>query len=573
MPVHNSDITSTLNLLADLLEIQGANEFRVRAYREAARTVDGLPRELSEMVSQEEDLSQLPGIGESMAEKIVEIVHTGDLQQLDKLTKKLPGELSDLMSLSGLGPKRVRRLHDELGIDTLDDLNAAAQAGKVHELSGFGQKTEDNLLQELKKRRDGDQRHRRTDVEEIADSLLEYLKGIDGVKQAVIAGSYRRWRETVGDLDILVTCKRGTPVTKSFTDYEDVEEVVSRGKTRSTVRLRSGLQVDLRVVAEVSYGAALHYFTGSKAHNIAVRKIGVEKGLKINEYGAFRGDDRVAGRTEKEVYEEVGLTYVEPELREGRGEIEASKDGNLPTLVSREDIRGDLHCHTKASDGKYSLREMVKAAKELGYDYLAITDHSQHLTVAQGLDAKRLREQIKQIDQLNEELTGIRLLKGIECDILEDGTLDLEDEVLADLDVVVCSVHSKFDLSAKKQTERVIRAMDNRHMNILAHPTGRMIGRREPHELDIERAIEAALERGCFLELNAQPDRLDLNDIHCKLARDRGLKLAVSTDSHTTTALENIRYGVAQARRGWLETSDVLNTRSWADLKKLLKRN
>jgi DNA polymerase (family 10) len=428
-------------------------------------------------------------------------------------------------------------------------------------------------VDELQKRRDGEKRLRLSDVEEIGEALLEYLRGVEGVKQATIAGSYRRRQETVGDLDMLVTCRRGSPVMERFVQYEDVAEVVSRGKTRSTVKLRSDLQVDLRVVAAVSYGAALHYFTGSKAHNIATRKIAVSKKLKINEYGVFRGERRKAGRTEQEVYAQVGLPYIEPELREDRGEIDAARQERLPELITRDDLRGDLHCHTKSTDGKHSLQEMAEAAKAHGYDYLAITDHSKRLTVAQGLDEKRLRQQMREIDQLNERLSGIRLLKGIECDILQDGSLDLDDDVLAELDVVVCSVHSKFDLSADKQTERVIRAMDNPHFHILAHPTGRMIGRRGPHRLDVERTIEAALQRGCFLELNSQADRLDLRDTHCKLAKEMGLKLALSTDSHSRTSLPTIRQGVDQARRGWLEADDVINTRKWGDLKRLLKRS
>ena len=572
MPIHNSDVAGILNRLADLLEIEDANEFRVRAYRNAARTIDGLPRSVAEMVANEEDLSNMPGIGESMAEKIKEIVGTGTLDQLEQLTKDVPGELSELLHISGLGPKRVKTLHDKLGIDDRDSLAAAAREGKIRQLSGLGLKTEQKILDELEKLRDRERRVRLAEVEEIAEDLVEYLRKVDGVKQVVIAGSYRRRKESVGDLDILVTCKRGSPVIDRFVSYDDVTKVVSQGKTRSTVRLRADLQVDLRVVAQVSYGAALHYFTGSKAHNIAVRKIGVGKHLKINEYGVFRGDKRVAGRTEEEVFEQVDLPYIAPELREDRGEIDAAKEDALPKLITRDDIRGDLHCHTKASDGNYSLEEMAQAAKERGYDYLAITEHSKRLTVAKGLDEKRLRQQIEQIDELNEKLSGIRLLKGIECDILEDGSLDLDDDVLTELDVVVCSVHSKFDLPLDKQTERVIRAMDNPHFNILGHPTGRMIGQRGPLELDMERTIEAAKQRGCFLELNAQPERLDLNDMYCKLAKDMGLRLAISTDSHATASLDYIRYGIDQARRGWLEADEVINTRSWGELRMLLRR-
>lgn len=575
MPVHNTDVARILNELADLLEISQANAFRVRAYRDAARSVDSLPRSLADMVRNEEDLSGLPGVGQSMAEKIEEIVSTGSLAQLDELKRDVPPGLGELLDLPGLGPKRVKVLHDRLGVKSPDDLAAAARQGKVRELEGLGAKTEQKILDELAARQDGEQRMPLAAAEEVAEALADYLRGVDGVKKAVIAGSYRRRKETVGDLDILVSCRQGTPVMDRYVAYDEVAEVVSQGKTRSTVRLRSGLQVDVRVVPEVSYGAALHYFTGSKAHNIAVRKMGVQRGLKINEYGVFRGEDRVGGRNEQEVYEAVDLPYVAPELREDRGEIELARQGpdHLPKLIARDDIRGDLHCHTKATDGRNTLEEMAEAAAQCGYDYLAITEHSKRLTVTKGLDEKRLRKQISQIRRLNEKLEGVRVLSGIECDILEDGSLDLADEVLAELDVVVCSIHSKFDLPAPKQTERVIRAMDNPHFNILAHPTGRMIGGRRPHELDVERAIEAAAERGCFLELNAQPERLDLDDVHCKLAKDRGVKLAISTDAHATVSLDFIRYGIDQARRGWLEADDVINTRRWRDLKKLLTRS
>lgn len=573
MPIHNSDLTAILSKTADLLEIDGANEFRVRAYREAADSIDGTPRKIAEMVEAGEDLGELRAIGESMANKIEEIVRTGTLRQLDRLTRRVPAELGDLMEIPGLGPKRVRLLHEALGIDDFDSLRAAAADGKVRQLKGLGSKTEKKILRELDKHRDREKRHRRTDMVEIAEAILTHVRKIDGVKEAVVAGSFRRRKETIGDLDILATCKRGTPVTERFVAYDEVTETLSQGKTRCSVRLRSGLQVDLRVVPEVSFGAALHYFTGSKSHNIAMRKIGVQEELKVNEYGVFRDDKRIAGRTEAEVYEQLGLPYIEPELREDRGEIEAAQRDELPKLVSEADIRGDLHAHTKASDGRYTLAEMADAARQRGYEYFAITEHSQRLTVAQGLDEERLRRQIQEIDELNESFDGFRLLKGIEVDILEDGSLDLADEVLAELDLVVCSIHSQFDLSAEKQTERVIRAMDNPHFNILAHPSGRMIGQRESHAMNVGKVLEAAQDRGCYLEVNSQPDRLDLNDVHCRMAKERGVKLAISTDSHSTGSLGFIRYGIDQARRGWLAADDILNTRRWSELKELIKRD
>lgn len=572
MPVHNADIAGMLSRLADLLEIEGANRFRVRAYRTAARAIEGLPHSVATLVEEEKDLTELPGIGEDLAAKLKEIVETGHLPLLDEVTARTPGELADLANLPGLGPKRVKILYDQLHIQTLEDLAQAAQAGKVRELAGFGKKTEDKILVELGRRRESEQRIKLMAAEEIAEPLLAQLTRAGGVKQAVIAGSYRRRRETVRDLDILVTCAKSDEVMKRFVTYEDVDQIVSQGTTRSTVVLRSGVHVDLRVVPDQSYGAALQYFTGSKAHNIAIRTRAVKRGLKVNEYGVFRGEKVLAGRTEEEIYAAVGLPFIEPELRENWGEIEAATRKRLPRLVTRADLRGDLHCHTKASDGHATIEQTAKAARDLGYDYVAISDHTQRVRVAHGLDAKRFAKHLEDIERVNERLDGITVLKSAEVDILEDGALDLPDEILKKLDLTVCAIHFKFNLSRAKQTERVIRAMDSPHFTILAHPTGRLLNEREPYEVDLERVMHAARERGCFLEVNAQPVRLDLSDVHCKMAKDIGVKVAVSTDAHSTTDLEFIRFGLDQARRGWLEREDVLNTRKWADVKKLIKR-
>lgn len=572
MPVQNADVSKIFNKLADLLDIQGANPFRVRAYRNAARTVTSLPRNVADMIQENKDLSELAGIGKDLAGKIQEIVQTGTLSQLEEVEKETPSELNQLMNVGGLGPKRVKVLYQELGIRNLKELKAAAESQKIRDLEGFGEKTEQQILEELQQMDGSEVRIKLLEAEQRAEPLVDYLKKTKGLKEITVAGSFRRKKETVGDLDILVTCKKGSKIMDRFVRYEDIRKVVSQGTTRSTVILRSGLQVDLRVLPQVSYGAALHYFTGSKSHNIAVRKIGTKKGLKINEYGVFKGDERIAGKTEKEVYDQVGLPYIEPELRENRGEVEAAQKDELPNLLTLKDIRGDLHSHTKATDGHHSLEAMAKAAKEHGYEYLAVTDHSQKVTMAKGLDAKRLSEQIKAIDKLNEELEGIRILKGIEVDILEDGSLDLPDDILKELDLRVCSVHYKQNLSQQKQTERIIRAMDNPYFNILAHPTGRLINERKPMELNLEKIMEAAKDRGCHLEVNAHPDRLDLSDPYCKMAREMDLKLAISTDAHSTSDLDFMRFGVNQARRGWLEAGDVLNTHSWKQLKKLLKR-
>jgi DNA polymerase (family 10) len=429
------------------------------------------------------------------------------------------------------------------------------------------------ILERLERARQAEDRTRLADAEDIAGTLSRYLQDCPGVKQVAIAGSYRRRRETVGDLDILVTAKQGTAVTDHFIDYDEVSEVVSQGRTRSTVRLRSGMQVDLRVVPRVSYGAALLYFTGSRAHNIALRKLAIKQGYKLNEYGLYKGDKRIAGATETAVYKKLNLPYIEPELREQRGEIEAARKGRLPKLVSRDDIRGDLHCHTRATDGHDSLETMVTAARKLGYEYFAITDHSRRLTVAHGLDRKRLLEQTRRIDKLNAKLNDIVVLKSIEVDILEDGGLDLPDSVLGQLDLVVGAVHYKFNLSRKQQTERIIRAMDNPHFNILAHPSGRLLNKRPPLDVDMGRLMQAARERGCFLELNAQPARLDLTDSDCMLARELHLKVVISTDAHSTGNLDYMHFGISQARRGWLGPADVVNTSGLDELRKLLRRN
>jgi len=572
MPVHNADIADIFNRVAELLEMEDANPFRVRAYRNAARTVEGLSRNIADLVKSGEALTGFPGIGKDLAGKIKEIVDTGTLSQLEELEKETPAELHEVLKLPGLGPKKVKALYKGLNIDSLDALAKAAKENKIRDLSGFGQKTEANILEAIE-RNTGQEKRIRLDVaEQISTSMVDYLKRSKGVKDIDIAGSFRRRKETVGDLDILATCRKGSTIMERFVDYEDVDTVVSRGKTRSTVILNSGLQVDLRVLPQVSYGAALHYFTGSKAHNIAVRKIAQKKNLKVNEYGVYRKDKRIAGNSEAEVFEQADLPYIEPELREDRGEITAARENKLPELITIDDIRGDLHAHTRATDGKSRLKDMADTAKALGYEYLAVSDHSQSLSVAKGLDPKRLQAQIDEIDGLNEKMTNFRILKSIEVDILEDGSLDLPDSILKKLDIVTASVHGKFDLSRKKQTERILCAMDSPYFHILGHPTGRLINERPPYDVDMERLLEAAVKRNCFMELNAHPERLDLNEIHCKMAKEMGVKIAICTDAHSVYGLDNMRFGIGQARRGWLEPEDVLNTRSWKALKKLIAK-
>jgi len=572
MPVVNAEIASQLDKVADLLDIEGANPFRVRAYRRAARLVGELPRNVVDMLAAGEDLDALPGIGKDLADKIATIARGGHLPLLDDLAREVPPGITALLALPGLGPKRVHLLHETLGIDTIDALAAAAKAGKLRDVAGIGPGIEAQVLRAIAAGAGQAPRTRLATAEQIVAPLLRHLRQADGVLQVAAAGSYRRRRETVGDLDIVVAAEPGGPVMQRFVGYEDVTQVVAQGPTRATILLRNGLQVDLRVVPRESFGAALCYFTGSKAHNIALRQLAVDRGLKLNEYGLFKGTKRLAGRTEPELYRLLGLKLVPPELREDQGEIDAARTGRLPHLVTTDDIRGDLHMHTTASDGRAGLLAMAQAAQAKGYAYIAITDHSQRVTVAHGLDAKRLAQQIDEIDQINAGLSGFVVLKSIEVDILEDGSLDLPDQILRRLDLVVAAIHSRFNLPQQKQTERILRAMDNRCLGILAHPSGRLINQRPAYALDMERVMRGAVERGCYLELNAQPDRLDLTDVHCRLAKQLGLKVAISTDAHAAIELDFMRFGVDQARRGWLEPDDVLNTRQLGELRTLLRR-
>src|SRR3989338_7258331 len=572
MPIHNADIAAVFEEIADLLEIQGENPFRIRAYRNAARQMEAMGVPAADMVAWGEDLTELPGIGDDLAAKIEEIVKTGKCKALEKLRDKLPPTITTLLKLPGLGPKRVKVLYDKLDIKTIAQLRAEARAGKIHDLPGFGEKTEATIREALEQHAEAARRFKLAIAAQYAEPLKKYLEQAPGVQQVVLAGSYRRFKETVGDIDILVTATAPGKAMDRFTAYDEVKDVLAKGGTRATVVLKSGLQVDVRVVEQECFGAALQYFTGSKAHNIEIRRLAQERKLKISEYGVFRGEKRIAGDTEESVYRTVGLPWIAPELRENRGEIEAARAGKLPRLVERADLRGDLHAHTKATDGHNTLREMAEAAKAFGLEYLAITEHSRRLTVARGLDPQRLRRQINEIDRLNEKLDGITLLKGIEVDILEDGALDLPDEVLSELDLVVGAVHSKFNLPRAKQTERILRAMDHPHFTILAHPSGRLLDARAPYDVDMLKIIRQARGRGCFLELNAHPERLDLLDVHCQMAKDEGVLVAVSTDAHGVQDFNNLIYGVGQARRGWLGKEDVLNTRPLKLLLPLLRR-
>lgn len=572
MVVSNAEIASIFTQLADLLEIRGEDPFRTRAYRNAARTIGNLGKDLSKMVEEGEDISKLPTIGERIAAKIKEIVETGRLAKLEYLKHDFPPHLLDILTVEGIGPKRAKILYQELHIDSLDALKQAAESHRISKLKGFSEGLEQKILHATLLAKKEGKRFLYAVIEPHALALEHYLKAYKGAEQVTVAGSFRRRKETVGDLDVLTTSKDPAKLINYFVAYPAVKEIVSHGDTRSTVILKNDLQVDLRCVKEESYGAALHYFTGSKSHNIAIRVMAKEQGMKVNEYGLFKDEKKIAGATETEMYEGVGLRYIEPELRESRGEHTAARQNRLPKLIEEDQIRGDLHMHTHYSDGHNNIKEMALAAKKREYGYIAITDHSKHMSIVHGMDEKRAMEQMEEIDRLNEELKGITILKSVELDILEDGSLALPDSVLKEMDFVVAAVHDHFSLTQKMQTKRILRALENPYVKILAHPTGRLIGEREPYKINMKQLYKGIMDNGCFLEINAQPKRLDLNDIYAKRAKEAGVRFTISTDAHNAASLDYMRYGVYQARRGWLEEKDVINTLSLSALKKVLKR-
>ena len=492
---------------------------------------------------------------------------------LKRLEEKNPIDFEELNRIQGLGPRRIKKLYEILNVQNIDDLYHAAEEQKIRDLPGFSKKIEEHILEEIKKIKEKYNRMKISTAEQNALPIVEYLRENRSIQDIEIAGSYRRRKETIGDLDILVTCEDSISVMTHFVNYFDIDEVLSKGDTRSSIILKSGIQVDLRVLPQKSYGAAMLYFTGSKAHNIVIRKLAKQKDWKVNEYGLFSNDDFLAGETEKGIYNKLGLPYIEPELRENRGEFEAAESGNLPELIKLSDIKGDLHTHTNLTDGKNTLEEMAEAAQKLGYKYIANTDHSKRVTVAGGLDEKQVFENIKRTDKLNENFKDFTILKGIEVDILEDGSLDLSDKVLKELDIVVAAIHYKFNLTREEQTERILRAMDNPYLNIIAHPTGRLINEREPYDIDLEKIMQKAKENNCILEINSQPSRLDLNDLNSRKAKEMGVKLVISTDAHSTTQYDFMRFGIGQARRGWIEKNNVINTRNINQLKKIIKRN
>jgi DNA polymerase (family 10) len=572
MAIHNHEIARALKKLADLLEIDGAGAFRVRAYRNAAQTINEMSQELSDLVYKGEDISNLPDIGKNMADKIKKMVQTGKLKQLEEMEQKIPVDTEEMMRLSQMGARSIKALYENLGIKNVTELKEAAEAGKVAALKGFGNKTQQKIRDEIEKLQAGESqaRFKWSIAEQIIEPYIEYLRQFEGVERVEAAGSYRRKKETVGDMDLLVITGDNAGIMDHFVHYDEVKQVIAHGETKSSVILRSGLQVDLRSVRAESYGAAMLYFTGSKAHNVAIRRIAQDQDYKVNEYGIYREEAWKAGKTEEEMYKRIGLSWIPPELREDRGEVEAARANDLPRLVALDDIKGDLQSHTKASDGKYTLGEMAEGARQKGYSYFAITDHSKRVSMANGLDEKRLAQHIEEVDQLNTQYKDFKVLKSIEVDILQDGTLDLSDDILGELDIVVCSIHYNMNLSREKQTNRVLKAMESPYFHIFAHPTGRMIGKREPYDIDMEKILDAAAQRGCFMEINAAPDRLDLSDIYARTAKEKGVKMAVSTDAHNLDNLDYMRFGINQARRAWLEAKDVINTYPWDELKKIL---
>ena len=583
----NADIAAAFEQVADLLEYQGENVFRVRAYRNAARTIDGLVESLASVrADQGRSLTDLEGIGTDLAGKIEALLDTGRLPLLEELERQVPAVVFELMRVPGLGPKKVKALVDALGIDSLAALEDACRQGRVQKVKGFGPKTEAKILENLAFARDPERaRLLWNEAEAIAVELLAWMRGCPTVGRAEAAGSLRRGRETVGDLDILVESDDPVAVMQRLVDWPETADVLLRGDTKTSIRGPRDVQVDLRVVPAESFGAALQYFTGSKEHNVRLRGRARDRGLSINEYGVFRiatdggaaKGPSLAGRTEEEVYAAVGLPWIPPELREGRDEIPLAEQGVLPELVTLADIRGDLHMHTTATDGEATLAEMVRAAIDKGLAYIAITDHGQRVTMAHGLDRRRLLAQWGEIDRLNESLAAdgrppLVVLKGIEVDILEKGGLDLPDDVLERADWVVASLHYGQNQSRDRITARIIEAIENPNVAVIGHPTGRLINRRPAYDVDLEAVIEAAARTGTFLEINANPWRLDLDDRHAAAAKAAGVKIVISTDAHSTRGLDVMRCGILQARRAGLAAKDVANTRTLAGLKKLLKK-
>ncbi|MCC7550705.1 MAG: DNA polymerase/3'-5' exonuclease PolX [Methanobacterium sp.] len=563
--MQNKKVASILHRVADYLEMDGV-DFRTKAYRRAAHTIETLSVDI-ENISKEGKLEELPGIGKHIAEKIEEILDTGKLQYLEDLKDEYPLDLDSLMSVEGLGPKKIKLLFNELGIMNLDDLEREGKHHHIRRLKGMGVKTETKILQNLEFARKSTGRELLGKVLSLAQEIKGRISALEEVSQVEIAGSIRRRKETVGDIDVLTVTDHPNHVMDFFTQMDLVDEIIAKGHSKSTVRLYNGMDADIRVFKEEDFGSALLYFTGSREFNIHLRKIAISWKMKLNEYGVFQGDECLASRTEKDVFKTLGLDYITPELRENTGEIEAAQEGKLPHLVDYNDIKGDLHLHTNWSDGKNSINQMAREAKSRGYDYLAITDHTT-LPVARGMNDKKLKEQMSEIDKINSQIDDITILKGSEVNLDSQGNLDISEDVLEELDLVIAAVHYDFRQEPEKMNMRISNALENEYVNILAHPTGRKLKERQAYKLDLEQLFQKATETGTVLEVNSSPKRLDLKDIHVKMAAEHGCQLVVNTDAHNIHDLKNIKLGVATARRGWAEKKDIINT---LPLKKLLK--
>ncbi|MCL5966362.1 MAG: DNA polymerase/3'-5' exonuclease PolX [Deltaproteobacteria bacterium] len=566
MGANNPRVAKLFNEIADLLELKGDNPFRIRAYRRAALSVEALPKDIASVPP--EELPELPGIGKDLAGKIRRFLESGRVDLHEELKKEIPAGLLEILHVPGVGPKTAKLLFDKLGVTGLDRLEALAREGKLAGLPGIKEKTEENILKGIELLKRGKERRPLGRVLPLARDILARLREADPRGLFELAGSIRRWKDTIKDIDILACVRKPEKIMEIFVGLSEVAEVLAHGTTKSSVVTADGIQVDIRVVGKDSFGAALQYFTGSKAHNIRLREMASRAGLKINEYGVFREPDgkKIGGKAEKEVYAALGLPFIPPEIREDAGEIEAAAEGKLPDLVVLEEIRGDLHAHTNWSDGAHPLDELVAAARAKGYGYIAVTDHSKGLGVAHGLDEARLRDQVRLIREANRKLSGFRILAGIEVDIRGDGSLDLPDELLAELDVVVASIHSGFKQPREQITKRLLAAVRNRYVSVIAHPTGRLIGERDAYAVDLEAVFREAARRGVALEINAYPLRLDLDDAHARMAKRMGIPLVVSTDAHVASNFDFMSYGVAIARRGWIEARDVLNTLAAGEL-------
>jgi len=563
----NKELADLFEKMADILEFKGENPFKISAYRKASRIIGDLTQDIEE-ISEQGELKNIPGIGEGMAQKIVEYLKTGKISKFEEVRKGVSDELIAVMDIPGMGPKTLSMLHKEKGISNLSQLEKALEDGSLMGLFGIGEKKIENIKRGILLLKQSRGRMNLGVAFPVAKRIVEALRQKTGSKKIEWAGSLRRMKENIGDIDILATGPDKEKIVQAFTHLAEVKEVLASGETKASVIVEGGTQIDLRVVEEDSYGAALQYFTGSKGHNIHLRGIAKAKGIKINEYGVFKGAKRIGGKEESDVYRVLGMDWIDPELREDRGEIEAAQKGRLPKLIQESEIKGDLHVHSQWSDGISSIGEIAKAAQKRGYQYVAICDHSKSLKIAHGLDESRLTKQIEEIDRINDKTKGFQILKGTEVDILTDGKLDLPEKILEKLDIVVGAIHSGFKQDKGKMTKRIVRALENPHMHILAHPSGRLLGARDPYEVEIEELMGAAKKYGKALEINAYFERLDLDDIHCRKAKEMGIRVGIGTDSHHLEQMWMISLGVAVARRGWLETKDVLNTLS---LKEILK--